>query len=104
MRIMNWRRLPDRKGRRISGSCRKKTTQGYSKDLWRTSWRQQDIKKHDKYGMGEVEPMEQDKKSRCEQCEYYVKVSDAPETVEADCTWQPCENDGYTLPCERGED
>jgi hypothetical protein len=54
--------------------------------------------------MGEVEPMEQDKKSRCEQCEYYVKVPDAPETLEADCTWQPCENDGYTLPCERGED
>lgn len=47
--------------------------------------------------------MEQDKKSRCEQCEYYVKVSDAPETGEADCTWQPCENEGYTLPCEREE-
>ena len=48
--------------------------------------------------------MEQDKKSRCEQCEYYVKVSDAPETLEADCTWQLCENDGYTFPWERGED
>lgn len=43
-----------------------------------------------------------DKKSRCEQCEYFGKVSDAPETLEADCTWQPCENDGYTLPCEKG--
>lgn len=43
-----------------------------------------------------------DKKSRCEQCEYFGKASDAPETVEEDCMWQTCEDENCTLPCEKG--
>ena len=43
-------------------------------------------------------------KSRCEQCVYFGKASDAPETVEEDCMWQTCEDENCTLPCEKGEE
>nr|DAW23486.1 MAG TPA: hypothetical protein [Caudoviricetes sp.] len=43
-----------------------------------------------------------DKKSRCKQCAYFGKASDAPETVEEDCMWQTWEDENCTLPCEKG--
>ena len=39
---------------------------------------------------------------KCEECYYYGKAADAPETVEEECMWLPSEEDGECRPCEDG--
>lgn len=39
----------------------------------------------------------------CENCIYFGKAADAPETVEKDCIFVPSEEDGDTKPCEEEE-
>lgn len=36
----------------------------------------------------------------CENCIYYGRPSDAPETVPEDCMYIPAKDEDYTLPCE----
>lgn len=40
----------------------------------------------------------------CLRCTYYGKAADAPDTTQKDCMWQPCEEDGYDVLCEKGEE
>lgn len=35
----------------------------------------------------------------CENCTYYGREADAPETVEKACLWQPSESNGFSRPC-----
>lgn len=37
----------------------------------------------------------------CNNCFYYGRSSDAPETVEDDCMYIPDEDEDYTPPCQR---
>lgn len=43
---------------------------------------------------------------RCDtSCIFFGRASDAPETVEKDCMWQPSEENGWERPCdENGEE
>ena len=39
---------------------------------------------------------------KCEECYYYGKAADEPETVEEECMWLPSEEDGECRSCEDG--
>lgn len=42
--------------------------------------------------------------SECENCVYFGRAADAPETVEKDCMWTPSDENGFNRPCEEEEE